>query len=239
MRLSVIQSQSRHIGVRKSFHPAAARDWTQAFLFLSLHFSGVEEGYCVPWKINYFTSILLQTKNTVFSFESFTFIYFLFHLYVLRCSPADANRLSYVSASLSPLPFLFGSYLSRFSFLCYTSKIDFGAHNRFYRLSNDIYRVIQIIGAHTDGCRSRPSLAYSPVSGPSEWRCFQTLTLLFQFIFRVDGHAQSGNISVYWLWLLLYVSAVSVGVVIIAICDMPRQEFSLFEHVYIHNTYNM
>ena len=30
------------------------------------------------------------------------------------------------------------------------------------------YRVIQIIGMHTDGCRSRPSLAYSPVSGPSE-----------------------------------------------------------------------
>ena len=24
---------------------------------------------------------------------------------------------------------------------------------------------------------------------------------------------------------------------IIAICDMPRQEFSLCEHVYIHNTY--
>ena len=26
-------------------------------------------------------------------------------------------------------------------------------------------------------------------------------------------------------------------IVIIAICDMPRQEFSLCEHVYIHNTY--
>ena len=36
---------------------------------------------------------------------------------------------------------------------------------------------------------------------------------------------------------LLYVSAVSVVIVIIAICDMPRQEFSLCEHVYIHNTY--
>ena len=36
---------------------------------------------------------------------------------------------------------------------------------------------------------------------------------------------------------MLYVSAVSVGVVIIAICDMPIQEFSLCERVHIHNTY--
>ena len=33
---------------------------------------------------------------------------------------------------------------------------------------------------------------------------------------------------------MLDVSAVSV---VIAICDMPRQEFSLCERVYIHNTY--
>ena len=33
---------------------------------------------------------------------------------------------------------------------------------------------------------------------------------------------------------MLDVSAVSVDIVI---CDMPRQEFSLYEHVYIHNTY--
>ena len=54
---------------------------------------------------------------------------------------------------------------------------------------------------------------------------------------RMDVHLQSGNISVYWLWLLLDASAVSVVIVIIAICDMPRQKFSLFERVYIHNTY--
>ena len=54
---------------------------------------------------------------------------------------------------------------------------------------------------------------------------------------RIDVHLQSGNISVYWLWLLLRISAVSGVIVIIAICDMPRQEFSLFERVYIHNTY--
>ena len=52
-----------------------------------------------------------------------------------------------------------------------------------------IYRVIQILCAHTDGCRLRPWLAYWPVSGPTYWGCFQTLTLLFQFIFRVDGPA--------------------------------------------------
>ena len=53
---------------------------------------------------------------------------------------------------------------------------------------------------------------------------------------RIVVHLQSGNISVYWLWLLLDISAVSVVIVIIAICDMPRQEFSLCKHVYIHNT---
>ena len=53
----------------------------------------------------------------------------------------------------------------------------------------------------------------------------------------IDVHFQSRDVSVYWLWLLLYVSAVSVVNVIIAICDMPRQEFSLCEHVYIHNRY--
>ena len=50
---------------------------------------------------------------------------------------------------------------------------------------------------------------------------------------RIDVHLQSENVSVYWLWLLLDVSAVSVVIVIIAICDMPRQEFPLCERVYI------
>ena len=36
---------------------------------------------------------------------------------------------------------------------------------------------------------------------------------------------------------MLDISAVSVVIVIIAICDMPRQEFSLCERVYIRNTY--
>ena len=37
--------------------------------------------------------------------------------------------------------------------------------------------------------------------------------------------------------IILDISAVSVVIVIIAICDMPRQEFSLLERVYIHNTF--
>ena len=48
--------------------------------------------------------------------------------------------------------------------------------------------VIQILRAASDGCRSRPCLAYSRINGPSDCRCFQTLTVLFQFIFLVDGH---------------------------------------------------
>ena len=56
-------------------------------------------------------------------------------------------------------------------------------------------------------------------------------------VMRIDVHLQSKNISVYWLWLLLDVSAVSVVIVIIAICDMPKQEFSLCGRVYIHYMY--
>ena len=53
----------------------------------------------------------------------------------------------------------------------------------------------------------------------------------------IDVHLQRGDVNVYWLWLLLDISAVSVVIVIIAICGMPTQEFLLCECVYIHNTY--
>ena len=94
-----------------------------------------------------------------------------------------------------------------------------------YILTN--YIASQILSAHTDGCCPRPWFACQPASGASYWRCFRTLTLLFQFIFRVmvmhiDIHFHSGYITVYWLWLLLYVTAVSVVIVIIVICDMSR-----------------
>ena len=56
---------------------------------------------------------------------------------------------------------------------------------------------------------------------------------------RIDVHLQSEDVSVYWLWLLLYVSALSVVIVIIANCDVPRQEFSLCERVYIQNIYSL
>ena len=54
---------------------------------------------------------------------------------------------------------------------------------------------------------------------------------------RIDVHLHSGNVSVYWFWFLLDVSDVGVVIVIIAICYMPRQGFSLCERVYIHNMY--
>ena len=48
----------------------------------------------------------------------------------------------------------------------------------------------------------------------------------------IDLPMQSGDVSIYWLWLLLDVSAASVIIVITAISDIPRQEFSLCEYVY-------
>ena len=53
----------------------------------------------------------------------------------------------------------------------------------------------------------------------------------------IDVDLQSGDVRFYWLWLLLDTSAVSVVIVIFAICDMPREEFSLCERAYIHSTY--
>ena len=50
----------------------------------------------------------------------------------------------------------------------------------------------------------------------------------------IDVHLQNGDVSVYWMLLLLDISDVSV---VIAICGMPRQEFLLRERMYIHNTY--
>ena len=93
-----------------------------------------------------------------------------------------------------------------------------------------MYRVIQILRAASDGCRSRPWLVCWPASGPLYSRSFQTLTLLFQFIFPVDGHAET---LAFTDCDYCYVSAVSVVIVIIAICDIPRQEFSLCERVCI------
>ena len=54
---------------------------------------------------------------------------------------------------------------------------------------------------------------------------------------RINIHLQSRDVSVYWVWLLLDISAVRVVIVIIAICDMPRQEISLFECVYSQYKY--
>ena len=99
-------------------------------------------------------------------------------------------------------------------------------------------RASQILHAAKDSCHLRPWLACQPASGASYCRCSQTLCY-FSF-FRVDMvtligvHLQSGDVSIYWL---LYDSAVSVVIVIIVICDMPRQEFWLHECVYIHSTY--
>ena len=56
-------------------------------------------------------------------------------------------------------------------------------------------------------------------------------------VMRIDVHLQSRDVSIYQLWLLLDVSAVSVLIVIIAICDMFRQEVSLCERVYSQYEY--
>ena len=101
---------------------------------------------------------------------------------------------------------------------------------RLYHIASQILRVA------TDGSRLRPWLACQPTIGTSYWCCSQTLTLLFQFSFWVDDHAHRHTFAKHLL-IVIIVSALSVVIVIIAICDMPRQEFSLCERVYIHNTY--
>ena len=57
-------------------------------------------------------------------------------------------------------------------------------------------------------------------------------------ITHIDVHLQSGDVSINLLIvILLYVSTASVVIVINAICDMPGQEFSFCERLYIYNTY--
>ena len=73
--------------------------------------------------LNYSTA---DEEHSVFVRKLQLFYIFSFHLYVLTtltCGPDDADRQSQVSAALSSLPFLFGSYLSRFSLLCYKRLI--------------------------------------------------------------------------------------------------------------------
>ena len=94
------------------------------------------------------------------------------------------------------------------------------------------YRVSQILCAATEGCRSWPGFLVGWLPGlhadtaPKHQFCYFS-SLSEEMVMRIDVHLQSGNVSIYWLWLLLDVSAVSIVIVIIAICDMPRQEFSL------------
>ena len=70
------------------------------------------------------------------------------------------------------------------------------------------YTASHVLCVATDDCRLRPWLACRLTSMASYWRFSQTLTLLFQFSFWVDGHVhlQSRDVSIYWLWLLLDVS---------------------------------
>ena len=56
-------------------------------------------------------------------------------------------------------------------------------------------------------------------------------------VMPIDVHLQSGDVSIYWLWLLLDGSAVSVLIVIIAICDMPRWILIVWMCVYSQYVY--
>ena len=69
--------------------------------------------------LNYSTA---DEEHSVFVRKLHYYIFFIssLRLTMLTCRPDDANHPS-LSAALSPLSFLFGSYLSRFSLLCYTN----------------------------------------------------------------------------------------------------------------------
>ena len=59
-------------------------------------------------------------------------------------------------------------------------------------LRTRMYRVIYILGAATDGCRSRPCIACPPLHGASNCRCSQTLALfLAQFPSNCHAHRRT------------------------------------------------
>ena len=60
------------------------------------------------------------------------------------------------------------------------SKIKYLVY--YTRISSLIYRVIDILCAATDGCRSRPCLTCLPLHGASNCRCLLTLALIFSSV---------------------------------------------------------
>ena len=68
-------------------------------------------------------------------------------------------------------------------------------------------------------------------TAPKHSLCF-SVQFPSNLVMCIDIHLQNRHVSIYWLWLLLDISAVSVVTVIIVICDMPWHEFSLRERVY-------
>ena len=62
----------------------------------------------------------------------------------------------------------------------------FNAEYGVWRSRPDYVRVIYILNAATDGCRSRPFLACPPLHGASNCRCSQTLAPFF-------SHCSAGN----------------------------------------------
>ena len=78
----------------------------------------------------------------------------------------------------------------------------------------------RLTGLHTASA-PKHSLCF-PVQFPSNWSRASTYICKAETLAFTDCD---------------YCSAVSAIIVIIAICDMPRQELSLRERVYIHNTY--
>ena len=90
--------------------------------------------------------------------------------------------------------------------------------------------------SHLMGLYTATAPKHYTATAPKHYLCF-SVQFPSNLVTCIDIHLQIGDVSVYWLWLLLDISAVSVVIVIIAICDMPRQEFSLRKCVYIHNTY--
>ena len=113
---------------------------------------------------------------------------------------------------------------------------------------NQLNIMKEIIQSHSYIMRSNRRLSLAALAGlPATSRGVKLPLLVntrsvFWFSFRViltliDVHLQNGDVIIYWLWLLLHTSAVSVVIVIIEICDMPKQELSLRERVYILNMY--
>ena len=148
--------------------------------------------------------------------------------------PRFSDKFSHftIKASISK-----GFLVQQYEKLIFGTKASSVHHLQFYTESSKYYARLQTTVARGLGWPSSRLTGLHTAAAPKHSLCF-SVQFPCNLVTHIDVHLQSGNVSVYWLRLLLDISAVSVVTVLWLLrFVLSRQEFSLRERVYIHNIY--